>query len=124
MLYPSVSNKCGGFNIDAFKRINDDCYKGKWADNLEVEGITSEGYKIIFCISDIPAFKNSLIEYNINWIFYCSGNHDLDAIEGIQIAGEDVNRFFDPSRVLRRETSFDKESGRFESFAVSGGGNY
>lgn len=121
ILYPSASNKCGGFNIEAFKRINDDSYRGKWADNPEVEGITSEGYRIVFCISDIPTFKNSLIEYKVNWIFYCSGNHDLDAIEGIQIAGEDVDRFFDPSRVLKRETSFNEKYGRFESFAISAG---
>lgn len=121
ILYPSTSNKCGGFSIDAFKRISDDSYKGKWADNPEVEGITSEGYKIVFCISDIPTFRNSLIEYKVNWIFYCSGNHDLDAIEGIQIAGEDVDRFFDPSRVLKRETSFNEESGRFDGFTVSAG---
>lgn len=118
VLYPAVSNECGGFSLKAFERMADDSQKNKWADNPEIEGMTSEGYHIIFCISGIPAYKNSLIEYKVNWAFYWAGEHDVNAIEGIQVSGNDVDRFYDPSRVLKQNAKLNEKTGGFEEFAV------
>jgi len=90
----------------------------KWADHIKIEGVTSEDYKIIFCVLETPVNYHGFKCYEVQWYYYCRTNFGYDKIRGLRIQGPEVNYFYSPEASLKKEIEFG-ENNRIEKMTVS-----
>ena len=81
----------------------------EWIGLKRITGITSQHYKIIFCVSDNPSSENGFKEYNVVWLLYHSEKYDANAINGLRLSGGDINYFLPAERALESKIHFKEE---------------
>ncbi len=79
----------------------------KWVEVIKLIGKTSEGYRVYFETSANPDSYNGYRVYDID-LYYIS-NNDSDPINEIRFYGQEINYFYDPARVFKREIMLQNE---------------
>lgn len=95
---------------DLLKLFGKNKIEHKWIDSLIIEGITSEGKSICFCVLDNPYNYNGFKSYIVHWVIFHSRDFDSKKIGGVRLSGGDINRFFPAEKALERSVNYDEES--------------
>lgn len=76
--------------------------KNKWIGTHQIEGVTVQGYHILFLVSDDFSSNNGFETYHVIWMVY-HGNksYDLSQINGLRISGGEINLFYPAHRILK-----------------------
>ena len=92
--------------------------KKEWIESFELEGITSEHYKVVFSVSDAPSNYHGFISYEVNWYFYCQDYFDFSQVSGFRLSGREIDCFYPPQVALKNEVLF-REDNSIEKMQVT-----
>ncbi|MBU3073870.1 hypothetical protein [Clostridium estertheticum] len=83
--------------------------KHEWISNDYIEGTTSDGKSILFISNGGSGNNNGFIQYDIRFIYeYESNSLNGKLISGLIIKADEIDYFFNPSRVFNGEISFNE----------------
>lgn len=118
LVFPE-NGKCGFMDLDvisAFFKNFGDPRDHKWIRRIRLSGITSEGYRIIFDSGENFNTYNGSRVFSVNWVYYYDFDRDINAIDGFNVDGTDVERFYSPTKAFKSDEWFDKKTGALSGF--------
>ena len=99
---------------EIFMKIYDPNKLDEWNKNICIHGLTNENKKIIFLSEGNENNNNGFIQYEIQFVYeYELDSSNGDLINGLIMQSDEIDYFFDPSRILERRLSF-KENKKIE----------
>lgn len=97
--------------LEVFKSIGTEPDRGNWIkSNIVVGNTLGKNSGIVFSILDNPSTYNGIAQYPINWYAELPADVDMDSVDGIEVIGGEVNRFYSPNHALERELKEDTYS--------------
>lgn len=105
--------------VHFFQSLNQDPKKHDWIPQKKIEGNTSKGNNVIFCIQDSSISYHGFISLQVYWYFHYSDKLGIEKIEGFKITGHDVNLFYPPQVALISEIEFSETGNRLKRITVS-----
>ena len=100
-LFPPDKDKWKKDKYDFFFEMGLQPIKHEWIGFIKLEGITAEGFSIVFYVSNDPCINKGFRSYTVLWVAYHSGDFNLNQIDGLRLSGGDINRFFPAEQVLQ-----------------------
>ncbi len=120
VLYPPTIKKwrvsANPFNF--FKNFKKEVRR-EWIGNIKFEGITSENYRIIINVKDLPSNYHGFLSYQVNWYYYCIDTFKIDQIAGLRISGREVDFYYPPQVALTSEVIYSDDYHNIEKMQVS-----
>lgn len=115
------NEKCGSINLDIistfFNNLGDP-RDHKWIRRVWLSGITSEGYRVIFDSSENFSTYNGSRIFSVNWAYYYDSDRDINQINGFNVDGPVVERFYSPNRAFKSDMQFDNKTSGWTELAI------
>ena len=102
-----------------FQRLEKDDKEHKWIGEIRLNGIASDGRKILFCLQDNRSNYHGFHSYPVNWYFYYSEQISVDALNGFSVEGEEIDYFFAPNQAIESALQFSKTKNNLEKITVT-----
>lgn len=88
-------------------------YSNEWIENEHIYGITNKNTKILFISKDSGSNNNRFIQYEINVVYeYPLNSPNGDLISGLNIRSDEIDYFFNPSRIFQTDIDLETVSVR------------
>lgn len=101
-----------------FLSFKKDQKKREWIGEVRLEGVVSDGKKVIFCLQDSRRNYNGFYSFPVNWYFYHLNELKPDSLDSFSIACNEINYFFSPQQVLESEYCFSENYNNLEKITV------
>lgn len=115
------NEKCGCMDlniISAFLKNIGDPRDHKWIKQVWLSGITSEGYRVIFDSNENFSTYNESRIFSVNWAYYYDPDRDINHINGFNVDGPVVERFYSPNRAFKSDIQYDSKTGGWTELAI------
>lgn len=92
--------------------------KHEWIGELRIEGFSSDGKKVIFCLQNHRSNYHGFYSYPVNWYFYYSEQMKSDELDGFSVECEEINYFFNPQQAIESILHFSSDRSKLEKITV------
>ena len=99
--------------------LNQPPQRHEWVQKKKIEGVTSEGKKVIFFAPDAPQKNNGFITFLVECYFIYLKYLDTEKLEGFRFVGHDVNLFYSPQIALESKLTLHEDQRHVKQITVS-----
>lgn len=107
-LIPKGAEEQKGLYFKMFESLGKAPDRDEWIkSNIVMGDPLGKNSGIVFSLLDNPSTYNGIAQYPVNWYLELPDGADIEKIDGIEVIGGDVNRFYSPNHALERELTTD-----------------
>ncbi len=106
-------------NISSYIKEFNEPKNHRWIELSQINGITSEHNKVIFCVKELRSIYNGFISLHVVWYLYYNNQLNTDEIDGLMVGEYDMNLFYPPESALTCKSIYDKEDRSFLELSVT-----